>query len=108
MAERARLQLGEPVASAGVTAEDRQLDLDQPAIAPGENRRTADQARAVLLAPVGRESSQATLVWGHAGQDRRACLASGPGEPPPRPDFKQRAGRREGKVPEEAVERGAD
>jgi hypothetical protein len=41
-------------------------------------------------------------------RDRNACLARGLGEPPPRPDFKQRAGRREGKVPQESVERGAD
>jgi hypothetical protein len=84
------------------------LDLDQLATAPGQDRRTADQARAVLVAPVGGESSHATVVWRHAGQDRSASIASGLGEPLPRPDFKQRAGRREEKVPEELVERGAD
>jgi len=94
-AERDRLQLGEPLASASVAAEDRQSDLDQLATALGENRQAADQARPVLLAPVGRESSHATLVWSRAGQDRSAALASGVGEPPTRPDFKRRAGRTE-------------
>jgi hypothetical protein len=42
LAERDRLQLGEPLASAGATPGDRQLDLDQLATAPGKNRRTAD------------------------------------------------------------------
>jgi hypothetical protein len=73
-----------------------------------QDARTADQARALLLAPVGGKSSHATVVWSRAGQDRSASIAGGVGGPPPRSDFKQRAGRREGKVPQESVERGAD
>jgi hypothetical protein len=74
---------------------------DQLAAAAGE-------ACPILLASVGAESSHATVVCSHAGQDYSASLASGLGEPPPRPDFKVRAGRREGKVWEESGQRGTD
>src|SRR2546422_10899400 len=50
MAERDRLQPGEPVAAAGAAEENRQLLAHQPAAEAGENRRPNDQARAVLLA----------------------------------------------------------
>src|SRR2546421_12427016 len=50
MAERDRLQPGEPVAAAGAAEENRQLLAHQPAAEAGENRRPNDQARALLLA----------------------------------------------------------
>src|SRR5437667_207376 len=59
MAERDRLQPGEPVAAAGAAEENRQLVAHQPAAEAGENRRPNDQARSVLLAAVGREPSDA-------------------------------------------------
>jgi hypothetical protein len=54
------------------------------------------------------------MVWGkgfggvppgHRRPQKAGVCAS---RPPPKPDFKQRARRREGKVPEESVERGPD
>jgi hypothetical protein len=81
------------VTAAGATQEDRRLAIDQLAAEAGEDRWPIDQARPLLLAALGGESSHVTLVWSHAGQDRSAALASGVGEPPTRPDFKRRAGR---------------
>jgi len=72
----------------------------------GEDRRQAGQAHAVLLVAAGRESLDAAALWSDAGQDRGAAIASGLGEPPPGPDFKRRAGRREGKVSEARVKGG--
>jgi len=105
--ERNHLQPRESLVAAGAAQEDRQLVLDQLAAAAGEDGRSIGQARTVLMAALGGESSDATVVWGHAGQDGSATIASGLGEPPPGPDFKRRAGRWEGKVSEESVERGA-
>src|SRR5208337_2876164 len=53
------------------------LVADQLAAAPGENRRTFDQARPLLLAPAGRESSDEAAVWRHAEEDRDAAVAGG-------------------------------
>ena len=50
MAERDRLQPGEPVAAAGATAADWQLVADEPAAGVGEDRRPAGETRTVLLA----------------------------------------------------------
>ena len=46
---------------------DSQLVADQPAAAPGEDRRTVDKACALLLALAGRESSHAAAVCRDAG-----------------------------------------
>ena len=64
-------------AAAGAAAARRQLVVDEPAAAFGKDRRQADQARAVLLAAVGRESSDAAAVWGDGAKDCR--LAGGDG-----------------------------
>ena len=57
-------------------ATGRQLVADQLAAAPGENRRTFDQARAVLLVAAGGESSDAPALRKHAEED---CGAAGAG-----------------------------
>jgi hypothetical protein len=46
----------------------------------------------ILLAAIGREPPDATLVWSSAGQDRSAALASGAGEPPNSLDFSDETG----------------
>jgi len=53
------------------------LLVDEPAAAFGKDRRQADRARAVLLAAVGRESSDAAAVWGDGTKD--CGLAGGDG-----------------------------
>ena len=54
---------------------------DELAAAAGENRRTADQARPLLLAAAGGKSPHAAAVWEHAAQDRGAAIASRIDEP---------------------------
>ena len=56
----------------GVAEEDRELTADQLAAKAGENRRSLDQARAVLLAAAGREPSGQATVWEHGTADRCA------------------------------------
>ena len=81
MAGLDRLQSGEPVADVpsgpGTAQEDRALAADQPATTVGEGRRPAGQARPVLLADAGGESSDQAGVRGDGGKDRR--LAGGDG-----------------------------
>jgi hypothetical protein len=55
---------------------DKWLVADKGAAAAGEDGRPTDQARAVLLVPVGRGPSDRAAVWSHAGQDRSATVAS--------------------------------
>ena len=68
-------------ASAGAAQKNRQLVTDEFAAATGQNRRTFDQARQVLLAAAGGESSDAAAVWKHAAKDRGVTIASGIGAP---------------------------
>ena len=75
MAEPDRLQPGEPVAAAGAAEENRELVADQLAAAVGEDRRQADQARALLLADAGREPSDAAAIWKHGATARRLAGA---------------------------------
>ena len=75
VAERDRLQPGEPVAAAGAAEEDRELVADQLAAAAGEDGRPAGQARPVLLAAAGREPSDAAAVREHGAADR--CAGGG-------------------------------
>jgi hypothetical protein len=82
MAERDRLQLGQPGAAAGATDEGRQLVSDEPAAAVGEDRRPVGQARPVLLAALGREPSDQMILRGHGPADWFAVHARGGGEPP--------------------------
>ena len=53
IAERDRVQLGEPVAAAGVAKPDWQLVVDQPAAAVGENGRPTAETRPLLLVTTG-------------------------------------------------------
>ncbi len=73
---------------AAVAAEqDRQLVADEFAAAVGEDRWPLDQARPVLLAAPGKESSDAAFVWKHGAADCCATGASGVGEPVDRRRF---------------------
>ena len=81
MAERDRLQPGQPVAATGAARADRQLVADQSAAASGEDRRALDQARPLLLVAGGGEPSYVPAVWQHAEEDRDAAGASGIGAP---------------------------
>jgi hypothetical protein len=56
----------------GAGHEDRELAADQLAAKAGENRRSFDQAREVLLAAAGREPSGQATVWEHGTADRCA------------------------------------
>ena len=51
------------------------------AAAAGENGRTPDQARPILLAAAGGESPHAAAVWGHAAKDCGAPITSRIGDP---------------------------
>jgi hypothetical protein len=64
------------VATAGGAHADREVVANQLAAAPGENRRTFDQARPLLLAAAGEESSDAAVVWRHDAGDRNPAVAS--------------------------------
>ena len=75
MAERDGLQPGESLAAAGVAKEDRQLVVDEPAAAIGEDGGPIGQARPVLLAAVGGKSSDPAALRGDGRKDRR--LAGG-------------------------------
>src|ERR1019366_198456 len=77
MAEPDRLQLGKPLAAAGVAEEDRELVADQFAATVGEDRRQADQARPVLLASVGRGPSDEPGVRGDSAADLGAAFTGG-------------------------------
>jgi len=96
LAERHRLQPGEPVAAAGATEENRQVVADELAAAAGENGRSAGEACPILLALAGREPSDAPAVRGHAAPDRVVAPASGIGGPPTEPTSATRGRRTEG------------
>ena len=70
LAERDRLQSGEPVATAGIAAKDWELVLDEPPATVGQDRRAAGETCPVLLADVGREPSDAAAVRSDGGADR--------------------------------------
>jgi len=71
VAERARVQPRKPVAAAGAAKPDRQLVVDEPAAAIGEDGWPIGQACPVLLADAGREPSHTAAVWEHGRTDRR-------------------------------------
>ncbi len=77
----ANVQPGEPVATAGAAEENRPLVAYELAAAAGEDGRTPDQARPILLAAAGGESPHAAAVWGHAAKDCGAPITSRIGEP---------------------------
>lgn len=76
-AELAGLQPGEFVTVAGVTQANRELVADQLAAAAGEDRWTAGQTCALLLATAGGRTSDAAAVRGDAGPDRAATATDG-------------------------------
>mgnify|MGYP001583929974 CR=1 FL=1 len=82
VAERDRLKPGEPVAAAGAAAARRPLVVDESATTIGEDRRSAHQARSLLLAVAGRGPSDAAAVVGARGPGRRRC---GPPRAIPKP-----------------------
>ncbi len=65
------------MAAAGVAKPDRQLVVDEPTAATGEDGWPIGQARPVLLAAVGREPSDQAALRGDGAEDRR--LAGGDG-----------------------------
>jgi hypothetical protein len=65
------------VAEAGFAAEDRELVLDEPATATGEDGRKASETCVVLLAPVGRGTSDAPAVQGDVAADLGVAVAGG-------------------------------
>src|ERR1017187_657516 len=75
--EPAGLQLGEFVAAAGVTKANRELVADESAAAAGEDRRTAGQTCALLLAIVGGRPSEPAAVWEYGAADRGAVASGG-------------------------------
>ena len=76
MAERDRIQPGQPVAAAGAAEGNRNMVFDQLAAAAGEDRRTVGKACLVLLAIVGGEPPDAAPVWKHTAADRGFATAS--------------------------------
>ena len=66
--ERDSLQPGESLAAAGVAEPDRQLVVDEPAAAIGEDGWPIGQARPVLLAAVDREPSDQAALRGDGGR----------------------------------------
>jgi hypothetical protein len=69
--------LGESLAAAGAARADWEVVTNQHAAAVGEDRRTVDQARTLLLVAAGGESPDAPTVRRHAAEDRGAAGAAG-------------------------------
>jgi hypothetical protein len=61
----------------GVAKPDRQLVVDEPAAAIGEDGWSIGQACPVLPAAVGREPSDQVAVRGDGGKDRRLAVPTG-------------------------------
>jgi len=61
----------------GVAQPARQLVVDEPAAAIGEDGGRIGRARQVLLAAVGREPSDQAALWGDGRKDRRVAGADG-------------------------------
>jgi hypothetical protein len=61
----------------GAAEEDQWLVLDQLAAAAGEDRWAVGEARPLLLAATGRESSDAAALWEYGAADRGVAGASG-------------------------------
>ena len=74
--EPAGLQLGEPVAAAGLAQANRELVADEPAATVGEDRRTAGETCTLLLAAVGGGPSGPAAIRGDAEPDRTITGAS--------------------------------
>ena len=73
--ERAGLQPGQLVAAARTAEQDQELVADELATQVDEDRRSAGQARAVLLAAAGRRAFEPQAVRRHAAQHLGAAAA---------------------------------
>ena len=93
MAESDRLQLGQAMASAGAATEDRQLVVDEPEAAIGEDGWPIGRARPVLLAASGGEPPDAAVVREHGAADRGAGGADRVGKGRGGREIGQRGGR---------------
>ena len=69
VAERDRLQSGEPVAAVGAAEKNRQAVADELTAAVGEDGRATDRARQVLLVVARRGTSAPAAVWPDATAD---------------------------------------
>jgi hypothetical protein len=69
--------LGKPLAAAGIAAEDQQLVADEFTAKTGEDGRTAGETCPLLLAAVGGEPPDETVVWQYARADSRAVPSGG-------------------------------
>ena len=65
------------MAAVGAAEENRPLVAHELTAAAGENGRTPDQARPILLAAAGREPSDAAAVRQYAAVDRWAVPSGG-------------------------------
>ena len=61
----------------GVAQADRELVADEFAATAGEDGRTACETCPLLLAAIGGEPSDETVVWQYAQADRRAVASGG-------------------------------
>jgi hypothetical protein len=77
VAEPDCLKPWELVATAGAARADREVVAHQLAAAVGEDRRTVDKARALLLVAAGGESPDAPALCPHAAKDHDAAGAGG-------------------------------
>jgi hypothetical protein len=107
MAERDRIQPGQPVATAGAAEGNRHMVIDQLAAAAGEDGRPTDQACPLLLAAVGGEPPDAAPVWKHTAADRGFAAASRVGAAGRRNQSGRRRGVEEG-VSEKSFRNGAN
>jgi hypothetical protein len=72
-----RLWLSVIATSWGISEEGWELVADEFAAALGEDRWTAGETCALLLAAAGRRASHAGASWQHAEKDRGAAAAEG-------------------------------
>jgi hypothetical protein len=79
-AEPVGVQPGQSVAATGPAQANRELVADEFAATFGEDRRTAGQARPVLLAAAGGRPSEPAAVRSDAGPDRAAAGVADAGQ----------------------------
>ena len=76
VAERDRIQLGQPLAAAGAAEGNRNVVINEFAATVGEDGRQEGQTCPLLLATAGGEPSHTALVRKHAAADRGFAAAS--------------------------------
>src|ERR1019366_4150655 len=92
-AELAGLQPGQFVAAAGVAQANRELVAHEFTATAGEDGGTAGETCPLLLAAVGGEPSDETVVWQYAPADRWAVAPGGISRGCGRPGNRSRAKR---------------